>query len=298
MENTSVIEQRAVIRYLCAKGEKPAKIHQELVLVYGESCLDDSSVRRWCRAFKEGKTSIENEARSGRPRDSFTDDNIARVRELLDEDRRFTLDEITYRMPVGISRTTINRIIHDELGFRKLSVRWVPRLLAEDHNRQRIEAAHAFFKLYGKENDTLYDRILTGDESWVHHFTPESKKASMQWCAPGEPPPKKAKVQVSVGKIMATVFWDAKGILLIEYMPKGTSINAEAYQKTLINLRKAICNKRRLLASKVLLFHDNARPHTARATVELLKKFKWELFSHPPYSPDVAPSDFHLFPNL
>ncbi len=298
LENTSVNDQRAVIQFLFAKGEKPANIYRELVLVYGHTCLDESSVRRWCRAFKEGRTSIENEKRSGRPRDSFTKENIARVRELLDEDRRYTLDEIRYRMPLDVSRTTISRIIRDELGFRKLSARWVPRLLTDDHKRQRLEAAQAFFKLYRKEKDSLYDRIVTGDETWIHHFTPESKKSSMQWCAPGEPPPKKAKVQASVGKVMATVFWDAKGILLIEYMPKGKTINAEAYQKTLINLRKAIWNKRRLLAPKVLLFHDNARPHTARSTLELLKKFNWELFPHPPYSPDTAPSDYYLFPTL
>jgi len=48
----------------------------------------------------------------------------------------------------------------------------------------------------------------------------------------------------------------------------------------------------------VLLLHDNAQPHTAHATVNLLERWDWEILEHPPYSPDLLPSDFHLFPNM
>ena len=95
---------------------------------------------------------------------------------------------------------------------------------------------------------------------------------------------------------MASVFWDRKGILLIEFMAPGTTINAAAYCQTLKRLRRAIQNKRRgMLTSGVLLLHDNARPHTANVTKALLEGLKWEVLGHPPYSPDLAPSDFHLF---
>ncbi|GBM70471.1 Histone-lysine N-methyltransferase SETMAR [Araneus ventricosus] len=95
---------------------------------------------------------------------------------------------------------------------------------------------------------------------------------------------------------MVTVFWDAQGILLIEFMTHGTIINSEVYCRTLKKLKRAIQNKRRgLLSSRVVLLHDNARPHTAVKTGEVLCKFKWDVFQHPPYSPDLAPSDFHLF---
>ncbi|GBL72997.1 Histone-lysine N-methyltransferase SETMAR [Araneus ventricosus] len=65
---------------------------------------------------------------------------------------------------------------------------------------------------------------------------------------------------------------------------------------TLKKLQRAIQNKRRgLLSSGVVLLHDKARPHTAVRTGEVLRKFKWDVFQHPPYSPHMAPSDFHLF---
>ena len=85
-------------------------------------------------------------------------------------------------------------------------------------------------------------------------------------------------------------------VLLVEFMQQGTTINAAAYCATLTKLRRAIQNKRRgLLTSGVLLLHDNARPHSAIQTQNLIRSFGWEQIDHPPYSPDLAPSDFHLF---
>ena len=77
----------------------------------------------------------------------------------------------------------------------------------------------------------------------------------------GRAPAKKSKVVESAGKVMATVFWDSKGILLIDYLPRGTTITAEHYCEVLKKLRRAIQNKRRgKLTKTVFLIHDNARP--------------------------------------
>ncbi|GBM13545.1 Histone-lysine N-methyltransferase SETMAR [Araneus ventricosus] len=64
-------------------------------------------------------------------------------------------------------------------------------------------------------------------------------------------------------------------------------------------LRRAIQNRRQgLLSGGIVLLHDNARPHTSAAMQELLDQFGWEVFDHPPYSPDLSPIDFHLFLKL
>jgi histone-lysine N-methyltransferase SETMAR len=96
-----------------------------------------------------------------------------------------------------------------------------------------------------------------------------------------------------------TVFWDRKGILLIAFMPQGTAINAEVYCATLKRLRRAIQNLRQgLLSSAVMLLRDNVCPHAAARTQTMLPEFGWEVFEHPAYSPNLAPSNFHLFPAL
>jgi hypothetical protein len=93
---------------------------------------------------------------------------------------------------------------------------------------------------------------------------------------------------------MCSVFWDRQGVLLVEFLPKSTTINA------LTKLRRAIQNKRRgMFTHGVVLLHDNARPHTAAQTQALIMSFGWEQMNHPPlYSPDLEPSDFHLFLHL
>jgi histone-lysine N-methyltransferase SETMAR len=92
---------------------------------------------------------------------------------------------------------------------------------------------------------------------------------------------------------------NAQNVLLVEFMPRGTTINAESYCATLRRLRYAIQNRRRrLLSSGVMLLHDNGYPHAAARTQAMLEEFVWEVFEHPAYSPDLAPSDFHFFPKL
>ncbi|KAK7575531.1 hypothetical protein V9T40_011817 [Parthenolecanium corni] len=292
-------EIRATIRFLTARGETAIKIYRQLCETYGEGCLDISRVRRWRRQFIEGRTSVDDEARSGRPSDSVTDAHIERVRQLLKEDSRLTLSELRSKMPIDCGRTSIRTIVYDKLRYRKLSARWVPKLLTDVHKNQRQGAALEFLSRYEAEGVDLLERIVTGDETWVYHYTPEQKIQSMQWCAPGEPAPKKAKTERVTAKIMATVFWDSHGILLIRYMPRKSTINSTAYCEVLRALRHEIGRKRpNLPQDQVILLHDNARPHTAQATQNQLKKFGWSIMTHPPYSPDLAPSDFHLFPAL
>ena len=107
------------------------------------------------------------------------------------------------------------------------------------------------------------------------------KKRSMQWKHPGSPPPKKFRTQPSASKVMATVFWDSKGIILIDYKPAGTSIKGEYYANIIKQLRVAIKEKRRgKLAAGVLLLHDNAPVHKSRVAQAAIHECKFEQLNH------------------
>jgi len=95
------------------------------------------------------------------------------------------------------------------------------------------------------------------------------------------------------------IFWDRKGIMLTEFMAPGTTITSEVYCEMLNKLQRLIQKKwHQMLTKGVILLHDNAQPHTAAHTNALIKLFNWEIFNHPPYSPDLAPSDYHLFTKM
>jgi histone-lysine N-methyltransferase SETMAR len=86
---------------------------------------------------------------------------------------------------------------------------------------------------------------------------------------------------------------------LVDFTPSSSTINAAAYQETLKRLKESIQKKRPvLLTTFLLLLHDNAQHHRAAATVSLLNPWGWEIRPLPPYSPNMAPSDFHLFPKM
>ena len=114
------------------------------------------------------------------------------------------------------------------------------------------------------------------------------------------PRPKKFKAQPSAGKVMAIVFWDAKGVIMLDFLPKRNTITGVYYANLLDQLRIAIRGKRgRGKHSKgVLLQQDNARVHTCKVAMDAVERNGYELIPHPAYSPDLAPSDFFLFPNL
>jgi len=165
---------------------------------------------------------------------------------------------------------------------------------------QRVEICQRPFNCYNNKGEEFLSRIVTGDETWVHHYEPESKGQSMEWKHPDSPAKKKFKTQPSAGKVMLTHFWDSKGPILEDYLEKGRTINSARYSDLLANnLKPAVRTKRRgLLSKKVLLLPDNARPQTASHTVETINHLGFEVLEHPAYSPDLAPSDYHLFEPL
>lgn len=287
-------EIRSVIRFLTARNVSAVDIHRQISEVYGPNAMSDSKVRKWVRAFKDGRENVHDEQRSGRP-SVITADLVTAVDEKVRENRRFTISALSLEFP-NVSKTTLHKIVSEHLKFRKLCSRWVPRLLSDEHKTKRMGCALEFLGRYHEEGDVFLENIVTGDETWVSHITPETKRQSMEWRHTMSPVKVKAKQTLSARKVMATVFWDRHGVLLVEFMERGTTINAAAYCDTLTKLRRAIQNKRRgLLTSGVLLLHDNARPHSAIQTQNLIRSFGWEQIDHPPYSPDLAPSDFHLF---
>jgi hypothetical protein len=87
-------------------------------------------------------------------------------------------------------------------------------------------------------------QLVTMDETWFHHYDPETKQQSLEWQHSGSPHPKRFWVQKSFGKVLASVFWDQDGILLIDYLPKGQTFNMEYYSALLVQLKDILKVKR------------------------------------------------------
>ena len=99
---------------------------------------------------------------------------------------------------------------------------------------------------------------------------------------------------------MYSFFWDYNGVILTEPVPAGTTITKIYYANLLLNKFHPKIKKRRrgLISTGVILHHDNASAHTSYHVLSTIHNLRYELLRHSPYSPDLAPSDYYLFPLL
>ena len=107
--------------------------------------------------------------------------------------------------------------------------------------------------MFQRNSKVFLRHYETVDETWIHYYTPETKNQSKMWTGPGESAPKKAKTVTSAGKVMATIFWDSYGIILIDYLQKGKTITGE-YYTSLLDLFDAILKEKRLHLAKQKCF--------------------------------------------
>ena len=137
------------------------------------------------------------------------------------------------------------------------------------------------------------------DESAVAFHTPETKEESKQWLPIGTPGPLKARVQESRKKQMVFSFFDAEGVIYQHYAEIGAKLNA-LYLIEVLDAFLRIFRRKRPVKSKTnwILHWDNSPLHTAKVTKDCLASKRIQTLPHPPYSPDLAPCDFFLFPTL
>ncbi|CAF3559456.1 unnamed protein product [Rotaria sp. Silwood1] len=132
----------------------------------------------------------------------------------------------------------------------KVCSRWVPHLLTPDQRHERVRACQELLARYSIERNDFIFRIITGDESWMYYYQPESKQSSKQWKRADSPPPTKLKQEKN----------NSQGTI-----PPGTTITKTYYANILVNeLHPEIKKQRRVLISVgIILHHGNAPAHTS-----------------------------------
>ncbi len=148
------------------------------------------------------------------------------------------------------------------------------------------------------EDPPILSKIITVIESWIHYFDSNTKCESETWKHPEEPRPKKVGQEKSAGKVLLVAFFDCRGLVHQYYCPPKTRSNAEYYIKTLEKLREHIRRKRPDLRNQFIFHQDNVRPHSASIVPQWSEEHNIQMFNHLPYSLDLAPCNFWLFPTL
>jgi hypothetical protein len=110
---------------------------------------------------------------------STNSSNVAAVQKLIEDDRRLTVTQISQELQ--ISYGSVQSIIKNELQYRKITARWVPKLLSDEQKNACVQIYETLLARCKNEGDTFLHHIVTVDETWCHHYTPELKRASKEW---------------------------------------------------------------------------------------------------------------------
>ncbi|KAJ8962268.1 hypothetical protein NQ318_018246 [Aromia moschata] len=190
---------------------------------------------RWHKAFAEGREDVNDENRAGRSSTSSSDDNVKRVRDLLNTDRRRRLSVRLISETLDITKTIVHEIVSESLGMRKVCAKLVPKVLTDDQKARRVETCQELLDTC-EDNPAFLDDVITGDES--------------------------------------------------------------SNRKVLKRLKRRVNRVRSDISKSWKLHHDNAPSHTCFLVADYLVKAGITVVPQPPYSPDVAPPGFFLFPRL
>ena len=185
-------------------------------------------------------------------------------------------------------------ILKKRLDLRKVCARWVPHLLTEEQKTQRLKCAREqLLKAYKGCNSRVISNLLTGDETWVHMFEPQRRADNRQWKRKDQKRPCIAKRTISSKKMYATFFNSLP-------CPSCHTVTGRFYKNYVLKKVKEFYNKKRPSKgwSGVHPLHDNASSHKCEVVKSYLASEKVKVLNHPPYSPDLSPCDFFLFPRL
>ena len=148
------------------------------------------------------------------------------------QDRRITVRELAGE--VGVSIGSVHTILTADLGLRRMSAKFVPKLLTMEQKQLRMEIAQNMPECV--ENDSKFlNNVITGDESWVYGYNPETKAQSSQWKHSSSPRPKKARQVRSNVKVSLTVFLDSRRLVHHESAPQGQTVTKEFYEGVLLS---------------------------------------------------------------
>ena len=179
----------------------------------------------WHARFKRGRTSLEDDERSGQPSTSSTPKNVETIWRLVHEDHRRTIKDTG--AIVNVSHGTVQTILTCDLNMLRVAAKFVPRLLIPEQKEHHAAICQEL-RQRTLDDPSFVSRVINGYESWVYGYDPKTIQQSSQWKSPASPRPKKARHSHSATKSMLIAFFDIRRTVHHEFAPKGQTVSSTA----------------------------------------------------------------------
>ncbi len=271
-------ELRAIVKFLFHSGKQNTEIKREIDEVYGEGSISLRTVQRYTKELKDGTFSILDRPRSGRPRNQ---DHVNSIKKFIDKYPYTSCRNAATIL--NISKSTVKSILIEELKLHKVNFKWIPYQLTDEIKQKRVEIATELYNFLTSCTEHKLNKVLTQDETWIYFDNP---RLSM-WIDSNSEIPRVPKRTIGAKKAMVSVIWSRTGIKSITVLPRNNKFNKQFFGNVVLR------DLRTKMKTTGKFFHcDNARPHNSD---QKFKEYGLTRLRHPPYSPDIAPSDFFLF---
>lgn len=291
---------REVIFHLTTQGKSAKQIHQELIETYGQDAPHYSTVTRWVNEHRRGRRDVTNRPSTGRPPEAILPSKIDAARRIVASDPKISCYALAPMLI--LSRATTKIILEQHLGLKKLLARWVPHSLTQAQRDARREWGQYFLDNYAGQWTRFKNRYVTMDETWVFFGSPPTRESCAEWRPAGSAAPEVPRLATDRRKLMAIVFWDSKGIVHLEWFKTSKhrpGVDKDYYESVIDRFfASAQKNRPQKVSQRILLHQDGAPCHWAPNVKRKMHQLRIEVMHHPPYSPDLAPSDYILFRDL
>ena len=293
MASLSSSQIRAIILYNYQRDLSRQRCFEEMFRVLLDLAPSLNCIERWYKQFEKGNYNLESEPRCPSEYYVMTPETVAAVQKLIKEDRRISCKQI--QETLKISSWVLNNILHQHLNVRKISSVFVPSRLNNEQRSFRIEWCKTMLSIFkGRSNAELWN-IVTGDETCLYYYDLPTKSRSTIWMLEDDDVPNSSyKYSRTIKKRMISVFFAREGLIKIVIMDnqRNAANTPNRYIESclipLFQTLKELRPKNRL--------NDWYLHNANKATSNFIDSSGIRAIDHPPNSPDLAPTDFGLFP--
>ena len=176
----SNIEHRTVVKFSTWKGLNNTRISKELDNIYKDSAPSYCIVAKWVVEFKDSERAFEDAPRMSLPSTITSDENIETVERIVIRDRQTSIRRLAEELPI------IDEIMSNHMGMKKVCTRWRPKLLTPIQCASRVDWCQELLQESEVNPAKFFDCIVTGDESWIHHYDSLSHLEARVWKRSGE----------------------------------------------------------------------------------------------------------------
>jgi histone-lysine N-methyltransferase SETMAR len=284
------MDQKAIVLYLCMKGMALDAIHQNLVETLGEKAVAYPTVTKSAR---RSRFTLDKDTAPPEPMEVGLNAADQAILTDLADCPFLSVRELSRR--ICLPRSIVHRHLTQSLHFTIPHLGWVPHVLTAEQKELRVHMASELLRILAVQSTRQWHDIVTLDESWFYR----NSDHDLMWLPPGDAVPDRERYTLQSPKLMLTIVWSPGGFHIVNFLPTGCKFNAQYYTNRILfeiaGWRRRSGGTRPL---KLWVHADNARPHTAKVSMDYIVHNSMKRAPHPPhppYSPDLAPSDFFLF---